>query len=168
MIGIALVALATTLVCASDVVADTEKDHQAIRALFAKEQEGHRMGNEEVVRNSHWEDFYVVHTPNRNNVPRYMLSSVYLGEDYLSSFDYEPMPDSDDEGFFSEINHISVNGDVALAVAQFHYWSPEGEGGHQTMWIAEKRDGVWKWKSAIIGFEQFRVVNTSQEEAESE
>ena len=41
MIGIALVALATTLVCASDVVADTEKDHQAIRALFAKEQEGH-------------------------------------------------------------------------------------------------------------------------------
>ena len=108
MIGIALVALVTTIVCASDVMADKEKDHQAIRALFAKEQEGHRMGNEEVVRNSHWEDFYVVHTPNRNNVPRYMLSSVYLGEDYLSSFDYEPMPDSDGEGFFRLKNRVKV------------------------------------------------------------
>jgi len=166
MIGIALVALATTLVCASDVMADKEKDHQAIRALFEKEQAAHRAGNEQVVRGSHWEDFYIIHTPNKNNVPRYMLSSIYLGEDYLSGFKYEPWQDNDDDrGGFSEINHVSVNGDVGLAVAQFHYWSPRGEGGHQTLYVAEKRDGVWKWKSAIVGFESFRVVNTPQEES---
>jgi len=90
-----------------------------------------------------------------------MLSGIYLGKDYLGNFDYKPKTPADGEGKTSEVNHIAINGDVALAVTQFHYWGVPDNGGiseigRQTMWIAERREGIWKWKSAIVGFENFR------------
>ena len=143
------------------VNADEKEDREAIRALFHQEQEGQRLGNEQMVRSAHWDDFYIIHTPFKNDAPRYMLSGIYLGKDYLGNFDYKPKTPADGEGKTSEVNHIAINGDVALAVTQFHYWGVPDNGGiseigRQTMWIAERREGIWKWKSAIVGFENFR------------
>ena len=146
------------------VNADEKEDREAIRALFHQEQQGHRLGNEKMVRSAHWDDFYLVRTPRKNEVPRYMLSEIQLGEDYLGGFQYEGYDPDDPENSFKftgEVNHISVNGDVALAITQFRYWGQADDGarfdrGWQTMWIAEKRNGVWKWKSAITGIEGYR------------
>jgi len=143
------------------VSADEKEDREAIRALFHQEQEGHRLGNEQMVRSAHWDDFYIIHTPQKNGVPRYMLSGINLGEDYLGGYKFEPRVEQKGRGVTSEVNHIAVKGDVALAITQFHYWgpTPDGrlqDGGHQTMWVAERRDGTWKWKSAIMGFEGWR------------
>ncbi len=153
--------------------ADEQEDREAIRALFHQEQEGHRLGDEQMVRTAHWEDFYVIGTPHIDGVSRYMLSGINLGKDYLAGFNYQPRPTTDESGFSSEVNHIAINGDVALAVTQFNYWGPSDGGisnaGHQAMWIAEKRNDTWKWKSVIVGFETFRELRPApqaDEEAE--
>ncbi len=155
-----LTLFAVTLTSAA-VNADEKEDREAIRAIFHADQEGHRLGNEEMVRSAHWDDFYLIHTPRKNDVPRYMLSEIVSGEEYFGGKNWEPMKTGDDEGVTGEINHIAVKGDVALAITQFHYWgpTPDGrlqDGGHQTMWVAERRDGTWKWKSAITGIEGYR------------
>ena len=141
--------------------ADEKEDREAIRALFHQEQEGQRLGNEQMVRSAHWDDFYIINTPRKNDVPRYMLSGIWLGKDYLGGFKYKPKTTEDGRGKTSEVNHIAINGDVALAVTQFHYWGVPDNGGiseigRQTMWIAERRNGVWKWKSAIVGIEGYQ------------
>ena len=142
------------------VNADEKEDREAIRALFHQEQEGHRLGNEQMVRSAHWDDFYIIGTPRINGVSRYMLSGINLGEDYLGGYSFEPRVEEEGRGFTSEVNHIAVKGDVALAVTQFHYWGPNNGGvsdaGHQTMWVAKRRNGIGKWKSAIVGFEGLR------------
>ena len=143
------------------VSADEKEDREAIRALHHQEQEGHRLGDEQMVRSAHWDDFYIIGTPRRNDVPRYMLSEIRLGEDYLGGFQYKPLDPEGGREFASEVNHISVNGDVALALTQFHAWGKSDNGarfdrGWQVMWIAEKRNGVWKWKSAITGIEGYQ------------
>ena len=153
------------------VNAGEKEDREAIRALFHQEQEGQRLGNEQMVRSAHWDDFYIIHTPFKNDAPRYMLSGIYLGKDYLGSFNYKPKTTEDGRGKTSEVNHIAINGDVALAVTQFHYWGVPDNGGiseigRQTMWIAERREGIWKWKSAIVGFENFREWRPAPEPAE--
>ena len=156
------------------VNADEKEDREAIRALFHQEQEGHRLGDEKMVRSAHWDDFYIINTPRKNDVPRYMLSGIWLGKDYLGGFKYKPKTTEDGRGGTSEVNHIAINGDVALAVTQFHHWGPDnngrfGERGYQTMWIAERRNGIWKWKSAILGFEgwqEWRPAPKAAEKAE--
>ena len=152
------------------VNAGEKEDREAIRALFHQEQEGLRQGNEQMVRSAHWDEFYIINTPRKNNVPRYMLSEIYLGEEYFGGKKYEPETRGDDRGFTGEVNHIAVKGDVALAVTQFHYWGPNNGGvsdaGHQTMWVAERRNGIWKWKSAISGFEGFRDWQPAPQPAE--
>jgi len=42
------------------VNADETEDREAIRAIFHQDQEGHRLGNEEMVRSAHWDDFYII------------------------------------------------------------------------------------------------------------
>jgi hypothetical protein len=152
------------------VNADEKEDREAIRALFHQEQEGHRLGNEQMVRSAHWDDFYIIRTPRINGVSRYMLSGINLGEDYLGGYKFEPRVEEEGRGVTSEVNHIAVKGDVALAVTQFHYWGPWNgrinNGGHQTMWVAERRDGTWKWKSAIVGFENFQQSSPAPQPAE--
>jgi hypothetical protein len=153
------------------VNADEKEDREGIRAIFHADQEGHRLGNEEMVRSAHWDDFYIIHTPRKNDVPRYMLSGIVSGEEYFGGKNWEPMKLGDDGGFTSEINHISVNGDVALAITQFHMWGKRDNGagfdsGWQTMWVAEKRNGVWKWKNAIGGFEGYQESSPAPEPAE--
>ena len=155
---VALLAVPWTVV---GVNAGEKEDREAIRALHHLEQKGHRLGDEQMVRSAHWDDFYIVGTPRRNDVPWYMLSEIRLGEDYLGGFQYKPHDPEGGYQFTSEVNHIAINGDVALAVTQFHYWGVPDNGGisevgRQTMWIAERREGIWKWKSAIVGFENFR------------
>ena len=153
------------------VNADEKEDREAIRALFHQEQEGQRLGNEQMVRSAHWDDFYLVRTPRKNEVPRYMLSEIYSGEEYLGGKNYEPMKTGDDEGFTGEINHIAFKGDVALAVTQFRSWGKSDRGGRydrgwQVIWIAEKRNDVWKWKSAISGIEGYQESSPAPEPAE--
>ena len=53
------------------VNAGEKEDREDIRALFHQEQEGQRLGNEQMVRSAHWDDFYIIHTPFKNDVPRY-------------------------------------------------------------------------------------------------
>ena len=124
------------------VNAGEKEDREAIRALHHQEQKGHRLGDEQMVRSTHWDDFYLVSTPRRNDVPRYMLSEIHLGEDYLGGFQYKPHDPEGGRKFTSEVNHISVNGDVALALTQFHAWGKSDNGarfdrGWQVIWIAE-------------------------------
>jgi hypothetical protein len=152
------------------VNADETEDREAIRAIFHQDQEGHRLGNEEMVRSAHWDDFYIIRWPRINDIPRYMLSDILSGEEYFGGKEYEPMKTGDDRGFTGEINHIAVKGDVALAVTQFHSWGPDKGGvsnaGHQAMWVAERRNGIWKWKSVIVGFEGFREWTPASEPAQ--
>ena len=44
------------------VNAGEKEDREAIRALFHQEQEGHRLGNEKMVRSAHWDDFYIINS----------------------------------------------------------------------------------------------------------
>jgi len=153
----ALLAVPLTVV---GVNAGEKEDREAIRALHHLEQKGHRLGDEQMVRSAHWDDFYIVRTPRKNDVPRYMLSHIRSGEDYLGGFQYKPHDPEGGWKITSEVNHISVNGDVALAITQFHMWGRSDDGGRfdrgwQTMWVAERRSGVWKWKSAIGGIEGY-------------
>ena len=113
-----------------------------------------------MVRSAYWEDFYIIWTPRKNDIPRYMLTDILLGQDYLGGFKYEPFDPEKGRQLTREVNHISVNGDVALAITQFRNWGKDEGGGRfdrgwQTMWVAEKRKGKWKWKSAIVGFEGY-------------
>ena len=154
-------ALFSVLLTTSAAIAGEKEDREAIRELFWKEQKGQRLGNEQMVRSAHWDDFYIIWTPRKNDVPRYMLSGIALGEDYLGGFKYEPSNPEKGVRRHREVNHISINGDVALAITQFRDWGKsEGGGrfdrGHQTMWIAERRNGVWRWKSAIVGIEGYQ------------
>ena len=167
---LALFAVPLTVVA---VNAGAKEDREAIRALFHQEQEGHRLGNEKMVRSAHWDDFYIVRTPRKNGVPRYMLSEIHLGEDYLGGFKYKPFNPEEGRQFTSEVNHISINGEVALAITQFRYWGISDDGGRfdrgwQTMWVAEKRNGVWKWKSAIGGFEGYQESSPAPPTKEGE
>ena len=140
--------------------AGEKEDREAIRALFHQEQDGHRQGNEEMVRATTWDDFYVINTPRKNNVPRYMLTGLTLSEKYYSGFTWDGM-EEDGKYMTSEVCHIAIEGDVGLAVTQITYGgflTPNGimHAGHQAIWIAERRNSVWKWKSVTVGFEGFR------------
>ena len=72
---VALLAVPLTVVA---VNAGEKEDREAIRALFHQEQDAWRQGNEEMVRATSWDDFYVIHTPRKHNVPRYMLTELTL------------------------------------------------------------------------------------------
>ena len=65
------------------VNAGEKEDREAIRALFHQDHEGHRLSNEQMVRSAHWDDFYIIGTPRKNDVPRYMLSEIYSVEEYF-------------------------------------------------------------------------------------
>ena len=143
------------------VNAGEEEDREAIRALFHQEQDGHRQGNEEMVRATTWDDFYVINTPRKNNVPRYMLTGLTLSEKYYSGFQFTGINEEAGAYLTSTVCHIEIKGDVGLAVTQITYggWpTPNGilDAGHQAIWIAERREGIWKWKSVTVGFEGFR------------
>ena len=141
------------------VNAGEKEDRESIRALFHQEQEGHAQGNAEIVRSTYWDDFYLINTPRPGGKPHYLLSEIISGAEYfkgqgLHEDDYQGRKAWGDQlDFHSEVNHISINGDIALAVTQFNYQLTTSEGGtnnggHLTLWVAEKRDGVWKWKNA--------------------
>ena len=157
---VALLAIPLTVVRVNAV---EKEDREAIRALHHLEQKGHRLGDEQMVRSAHWDDFYIVNTPRRNDVPRYILSKIHFGEDYLGGFQYKPHDPEGGYKFTSEVNHINVNGDVALALTHFHRWGKSDNGarfdrGWQVIWIAEKRNGIWKWKSAKTGIEGYAEI----------
>ena len=143
------------------VNAGEKEDREAIRALFHQEQDAHRQGNEEMARATTWDDFYVIATPRKNDVPRYMLTGLTLSEKYYSQFTFKGIPEEEGHYLTSNVCHIEIKGDVGLAVTQITYggWpTPNGilDAGHQAIWIAERREGVWKWKSVTVGFEGFR------------
>ena len=152
-------ALCSLLLTAIPVSAGEKEDREAIRSLFQKEQEGHRIGNAQMVRSTYWKDFYIIDVPRPNNRPYFLLSKIMSANEYFQGLgsndeDYQGRKAFGDRLIFhSEMNHVSVNGDVAVAITQFHYQlSAEGGGrnndGHMSLWVAEKRNGVWKWKSA--------------------
>ena len=64
-----IVALLTVPLTVVGVNAGEKEDREAIRELFHKEQEGHRLGNEQMVRSVHWDDFYIIWTPRKNDIP---------------------------------------------------------------------------------------------------
>ena len=143
------------------VNAGEKEDREAIRALFHQEQDGWRQGNEEMVRATTWDDFYVINTPRKNDVPRYMLTGLTLSEEYYSGFNSTGIDEETGAYLTSTVCHIEIKGDVGLAVTQITYGghlTPNGilDAGHQAIWIAERRKGVWKMKSVTTGFEGFR------------
>ena len=149
------------LVVCGEAKAGDKEDREAIRALFHQEQDAHRQGNEEMARATTWDDFYVIATPRKNDVPRYMLTGLTLSEKYYSQFTFTGIPEEEGHYLTSNVCHIEIKGDVGLAVTQITYggWpTPNGilDAGHQAIWIAERREGVWKWKSVTVGFEVFR------------
>ena len=149
------------------VNADEKEDRDAIRALFHQEQEGHAQGNADMVRSTYWDDFYIINTPRPDGKPRYLLSEIISGAEYfagqgLHEDGYQGRKAWGDQlDFHSEVNHISINGNIGLAVTQFNYQLTTSEGGrnnggHLSLWVAEKRGGVWKWKNAqmVDGFRE--------------
>ena len=150
------------------VNADEKEDREAIRALFHKEQEGHAQGNAAMVRSTYWEDFYIIDTPRPDGRPHYLLSKLMSRNEYFAGLgvhqdDYQGRKAWGDRlTWHSEVNHISVNGDIALAITKFNYQFPTSDGGrnnngHTSLWVAEKRNNVWKWKSAQ-GVDRFREI----------
>jgi hypothetical protein len=58
--------------------------------------------------------------------------------------------------FHSEVNHISINGNIGLAVTQFNYQLTTSEGGrnnggHLSLWVAEKRGGSMEMEKRSDG-----------------
>ena len=154
-------ALISIIVTAIPVCAGEEEDREAIRALFHKEQEGHRIGNAQMVRSTYWDDFHLIDIPRPDGRPHYLLSKIISRNEYfagqgLNEDDYQGRKAWGDRlVWHSEVNHISVNGDIALATTKFNYLFPASGGGrnnngHTSLWVAEKRNDVWKWKSAQI------------------
>ena len=103
------------------VNAGEKEDREAIRALFHQEQDGHRQGNEEMVRATTWDDFYVIHTPRKNDVPRYMLTELTLSEKYYGGFQFTGINEEAGAYLTSTVCHIEIKGNVGLAVTQITY-----------------------------------------------
>ena len=157
------------LIC-SVASADSNKDEQAIRDLFKTEQQAHVDGDVKAIGNSYWPEFNLVWIPFYDGKPRYLLANIFTKEDYLGSMleegdDWVSVQDRMDDpkinlAHSSGVNHVHINGDKATVITQFQYANNTKDGhrqigGHKTLWVAEKRENIWKWSSATVGFDSF-------------
>jgi ketosteroid isomerase-like protein len=155
------------LIC-SFAFADNSTDEQAIRDLFEKEQQAHVDGDVKAITNSYWPEFHVVWIPFYDGKPRYLLASIWNKNNYMSNIegdDWISVQDRMDDPKIdleqsSGVNHLHINGNIATVITQFQYANNTEDGhrqiaGHKTIWVAEKRNKVWKWAGATAGFDSF-------------
>lgn len=157
------------LICVT-AYADKDKDEQAIRDLFKKEQQAHVDGDVKIINNSYWPEFHLVWIPSYDGKPRYLLANIFNKDDYLGSMleegdDWVSVQDRMDNPKIdleqsSGVNHLHINGNKATVITQFQYANNTEDGhrmiaGHKTVWVAEKRKNVWKWAGATVGFDSF-------------
>ena len=171
-----LIGLGTTL--STSVLAQQTEDHQAIRSLFEREQEGWRNGDGAQVLSCYAESWLSYGIPFRNNKPNFLQTEV-------SAWSYEALQKyflSDDFGgrkadladsslAFShkyELNHIHVRGNEGVAISTISSVRNDTlsqtrvQSGHQTMWMVRKIDGEWKYVGSVAPLSRYREENPLQ------
>ena len=168
--------LGTTLPTA--VLAQQTEDHQAIRSLFEREQEGWRNGDGAQVLSCYAENWLSYGIPFRNNKPNFLQTEVRdwsyeaLKKHFLSDDFVGMKADLADSALaFShkyELNHIDVRGNEGVAISTISFVRNDTlrhtriQEGHQTMWMVRKIDGVWKYAGAVFPLSRYREENPLQ------
>ena len=171
-----LIGLGTTL--STSVLAQQTEDHQAIRSLFEREQEGFRNGDGAQVLSCYADSFLTYVIPFRNNEPNFLQTevggwSLEARKKYLLSDDFVGMKAdlADSALAFShkyELNHIDVRGNEGVAISTISYVRNDTlshtrvQSGHQTMWMVRKIDDEWKYVGAVAPLSRYREENTLQ------
>ena len=171
-----LIGLGTTL--STSVLAQQTEDHQAIRSLFEREQEGFRNGDGAQVLSCYADSFLTYVFPYRNNEPNFLQTevgswSLEASKKYLLSDDFVGMKAdlADSALAFShkyELNHIDVRGNEGVAISTISFVRNDTlrhmrvQSGHQTMWMVRKIDGVWKYRGAVSPLSRYREENPLQ------
>jgi len=162
----------------TSVLAQQAKDHQAIRSLFEREQEGWRNGDGAQVLSCFAENFLSYGIPFRNNEPNFLQTEVgawshEARKKYFLSDDFVGMKAdlADSALAYShkyELNHIHVRGNEGVAISTISYVRNDTlshtrvQSGHQTMWMVRKIDGEWKYVGAVAPLSRYREENTPQ------
>ena len=74
--------------------------------MFHQEQNAHREGDEKMALATTWDDFYVIGTPRKNDVP----------------LDFNGLDGDAGHYVTSEVCHIDIKGDVGLALTHNNLW----------------------------------------------
>ena len=171
-----LTGLWTTL--PASVLAQETEDHQAIRALFEREQEGWRISDGAQILSCYAKSFVDYSIPVRNGKPNFL--QAYIGGDLyenrkknLLSNDFVGMKDSLADTTLAlshryELNHIDVRGNEGVAISTISWVyndtlkNTRVQAGHQTMWMVKKIDGEWKYAGAMYPLSRYREENPLQ------
>jgi len=146
-------------------IAQESEDHQAIRMLFQREQEGFRNGDGAQVLSCYAEDFVGYNVPYRNNQPNFLQTTIgaWTHEQRKEAFlaaDFVGMKTALADTALNmvqkyEINHIDVKGNEGVAISTISWARNDTlkkvrvQNGHQTMWLVRKIAGEWKYVGAV-------------------
>ena len=146
-------------------IAQEPEDHQAIRMLFQKEQEGFRNGDGAQVLSCYAEDFVAYNVPNRNSQPNFLQTTIgdWSHEQRKEAFlaaDFVGMKNALADTTLNmihnyELNHIDVKGNEGVAISTISWARNDTlkkvrvQNGHQTMWLVRKIAGEWKYVGAV-------------------
>ena len=167
-----ILTIAGTLIPALSTAQETE-DHQAIRALFQKEQKGWDAGNGTQILSCYAESYIPCSVPRRNGPPDFLqvtinsdwrfenLKKMLLAPDFVGF--KEALADTNMKvTHHYEINHIDVDGNVGVAISTIaNAWNDTLRNervnvGWQSMWLLRKIDGQWKYASAVGNISSYR------------
>jgi len=162
----------------ASVLAQETEDHQAIRTLFQREQEGWRNGDGAQILSCYAKNYANYSVPHRNNQPNFLQANIggwsYEGlEKGLLADDFVGMKaDLADsaQAFIHkyELNHIDVKGNEGVAISTISWARNDTlkhtriQAGHQTMWMVRKIDGEWKYVGAMYPLSGYREENPLQ------
>jgi hypothetical protein len=174
----AIVAVAHFLAPAPISAEETE-DHQAIRMLFQKEQEGWRKGNGAQVLSCYAESYVAYWVPVRNGRPNFLQTSIATWgareamETRLLAPDFVGMKAALADTTVNmvhtyELNRIDVQGNEGVAISTIAWASTDTlrnvrtQQGHQSMWFLRKIEGEWKYVGVMAALSSYREENPLQ------
>lgn len=174
----AIVAVAHFLAPVPTAAQETE-DHQAIRMLFQKEQEGWRKGDGAQVLSCYAESYVGYGVPVRNGQPNFLQTSIAANwtreamETRLLAPDFVGMKTAPADTTINmwhtyELNRIDVKGNEGVAISTIAWASTDTlrnvrtQQGHQSMWFLRKIAGEWKYVGAIAALSGYREENPLQ------
>jgi hypothetical protein len=161
----------------ASVLAQEAEDHQAIRTLFQREQEGWRNDDGAQVLSCYAKNYVGYNVPLRNNQLNFLQvnigGSYESGEKWLLADDFVGMKaDLADSALAFihkyELNHIDVKDNEGVAISTISWVRNDTlkhtrvQAGHQTMWLVRKIDSEWKYVGAVSPLTRYREENPLQ------
>ena len=164
-VGLMILTMARLLIPALSIAQETE-DHQAIRALLDREQEGWETGDGAQILSCYAEGYVQYHVPKANGEPLFLETTI--ASEWLDGTQQKTLLAPDFVGFKEgladtllnaersyEMSHIDIEGKEGVAIATFTgAWNDtlrneRVDVGWQSMWLLRKIDGQWKFVGAI-------------------